>query len=101
MDFNQVIYVPSKHAVDEYIKRTRNESITFEEAESEVTENLYKAKVIIENKDYRYLKYGLFYYPCGIIRDGNRTIYRATTTLTRSMLEAGDYFDVALEKYTS
>jgi hypothetical protein len=39
------------------------------------------------------------YYPCAKILDGNKIIYRATTTLTRKMLEEGNYFDLALEKY--
>lgn len=99
MDFNETKYTASSHSVDEYIKRTRNDNITFEEAERELISNLYKGKVVIETDSYRYVKYGVFYYPCGKIELPNKTIYRATTTLTRKMLEEENYFDTALEKY--
>lgn len=101
MVFNKVEYEASTHAVDEFIIRSRNPSLSFDEAKKIVTENLYNAKVIIEDDNNRYLKKDLFYYPCVKIIKNNKTVYLATTTLTRKMLEYGDSFDKALLKYSS
>lgn len=99
MDFNEVEYEVSHHAVDSYMIRSRKEDLDFETAKKEVLENLNKAEIIIENEYFRYLKYGGFYYPCGKRVEGNKTIFRATTTLTKKMVESGEHFDETLEKY--
>lgn len=101
MVFNNVEYDASIHAVNEYIIRSRNPSLSFEEAKKIVINNLYNAKLVIEDDNYRYLKKDLFYYPCVKIIKNNKITFLAATTLTRIMLDYGDFFDEALSRYSS
>ncbi len=99
MDFKEVVYQTSKHAVDSYIERTKKHDLTIQEAKRELINNLYNAEIVIENERYRYLKLGPYYYPCVKNEVENKIIYTATTTLTRKMLDSGFYFEEALAKY--
>lgn len=99
MDFNEVEYETSFHAVDSYMIRKGKDEFDYQSAKEEVLQNLNKAEIIIENDHFRYLKYESFYYPCGKRAEGNKTIFRAITSLTQVMIEGGDYFDEILEKY--